>query len=319
MRSEHPSRPPRSDAGSRRSVPPDNLASVRIDLHTHSSCSDGTTTPRELVLAAAREGLDALALTDHDTSAGWAEAVEAAGEVGLELVRGMEISTKVSGSSVHLLAYLPDPTYEPLTRMLSMVVDGRDQRIPRMVDNLRRLDIGITTDMVAAKAEDAAAVGRPHVADVLVDLGRVASREQAFDELLRPGLPGYADRPAPAIDDAIRTVTQAGGVSVLAHPWGRGGGSVLPHEEIARLKQVGLAGIEVDHRDHDDHERAQLRGIARELDLILTGSSDFHGAGKPNRLGECTTAPDQYERLLAAADAASTASGRPVPEVIEAR
>jgi 3',5'-nucleoside bisphosphate phosphatase len=290
---------------------------VRIDLHVHSSCSDGTTPPRELMLGAKRAGLDVVGLTDHDTAAGWQEAAETAAEVGVELVRGMEISTKHHGRSVHLLAYLPDPTYRPLHRMLARVIRGRDQRVPRMVAKLRALGIDITEEAVLAKAGDAAAVGRPHVADVLVDLGAVASRDAAFSDYLSPRGKGYVTRPAAALDDAIRVVADAGGVTVLAHPWGREGDATMSHEEIARLQQAGLTGLEVDHLDHTGEQREQLRGIARELGLVVTGSSDHHGLGKPeHHLGVHTTAPAEYERLLAAAADAARAAGRETPEVV---
>jgi 3',5'-nucleoside bisphosphate phosphatase len=292
---------------------------VRIDLHTHSSCSDGTATPRELVAEAGEQGLDVVALTDHDVTAGWQEAAEAAAEVGVDLVRGMEISTKHHGSSVHLLAYLPDPTYEPLQRMLAMIIEGRDRRIPRMVARLRSLGIDISEELVAAKASGASAVGRPHVADVLVDLGVVESRDQAFADYLTPRGQGYVSRPAPALDDAIRTVAGAGGVTVLAHPWGREGDRGLDRDELARLQSLGLTGVEVDHLDHAEQQRVRLRAIAAELGLVVTGSSDYHGLGKPaHHLGVETTRPEQYERLLDAAAEAARASGRQAPEVVRA-
>ena len=293
---------------------------MRIDLHTHSSCSDGTTSPRELLVEAREQGLDVVALTDHDVSAGWAAAAETAAEVGVDLVRGMEISTRHHGGSAHLLAYLPDPSYQPLQQMLAMILDGRDGRIPRMVAKLRALGIDITVEAVAAKASDAAAVGRPHVADVLVDLGVVGSRDQAFADYLTPRGKGYVSRPAPELDDAIRTVAGAGGVSVIAHPWGRDGERGLDHEELGRLQGVGLTGIEVDHLDHDPEQRTRLRAIARDLDLVVTGSSDHHGRGKPgHHLGVETTSPEQYERLLAAAAEDSRVSGRATPDVVTAR
>lgn len=293
---------------------------MSIDLHTHSSCSDGTTTPRALVTEAKACGLDVVALTDHDSTVGWQEAAEAAVEVGIDLVRGIEVSTKHHDESVHLLAYLPDPTYEPLQQMLAMIIEGRENRIPRMVARLRSLDIDITEEAVAAKAADAAAVGRPHVADVLVDLGVVESRDQAFGDYLTPRGRGYVSRPAPPLDHAIGVIAGAGGVSVIAHPWGRDGDRGLDRDELARLQSLGLTGIEVDHLDHDQGHRQQLRGIALELDLVATGSSDFHGAGKPtHHLGVETTTPAQYERLLAAAADAAAASGRDTPGVLTAR
>ena len=293
---------------------------MRIDLHTHSTASDGTATPRELVVEAKEAGLDVVAITDHDSSAGWDEAAEAAAEVGIELIRGMEISTKHHGESVHLLAYLPDPTYPPLGRMLAGIIAGRDHRIPRMVARLRSLGVDITEEAVLAKAADAAAVGRPHVADVLVDLGVVQSRDEAFADFLSPRGKGYVSRPAASLEDAIRTIAAAGGVTVLAHPWGREGDRSMGAAELRRLQAAGLTGIEVDHLDHDDDQRAQLRGIAGEVGLVVTGSSDFHGLGKPrHHLGVFTTAPDEYERLLAAAAEAADQAGRKTPGVVRPR
>ena len=293
---------------------------MRIDLHTHSSHSDGTTSPEVLVTEAAQRGLDVVALTDHDITTGWQQAAAAAVRVGIDLVRGIEISTKHTGGSVHLLAYLPDPTYEPLQRMLATIITGRDQRVPRMVARLRSLGIAITEEAVAAKAADAHAVGRPHVADVLVDLGVVTSRDQAFADYLTSRGRGYVSRPAPALDKAIRVVAGAGGVSVIAHPWGRVGGRTLDAAELARLKGLGLTGIEVDHLDHHEDLRRRLRAIAGGLDLVVTGSSDFHGTGKPaHHLGVETTAPEQYERLLAAAADAAAAARRDAPSVVRGR
>ncbi len=290
---------------------------VRIDLHTHSSCSDGTSSPRRLVIEAEQAGIDVLGITDHDTAAGWEEAAQAAAETGVELVRGMEISTRHRDRSVHLLAYLPDPTHPTLSRMLEAVLRGRDHRIPRMVGRLRSLGIPITEELVAAKASGATAVGRPHVADVLVDLEVVGTRDEAFGGYLNAGGKGYVARPAAPLKDAIRAVTAAGGVSVIAHPWGRGGRATLDARELARLGSVGLTGLEVDHLDHREPQRAELRAIARELDLVVTGSSDHHGLGKADHpLGACLTAPAEYERLLAAADEAASASGRQVPAVV---
>lgn len=290
---------------------------MRIDLHTHSSCSDGTSTPTQLVAEARRAGLDVLAITDHDSAAGWDEAARAAAEAGLELVRGMEISTRHRDRSVHLLAYLPDPGHRGLTRMLEAVLRGRDHRIPRMVARLRSLGIPITEELVAAKASGATAVGRPHVADVLVDLGVVGSRDQAFADYLGTGGRGYVSRPAAPLPGAISAVAEAGGVTVLAHPWGRGGRAALDAEEIAPLSAAGLTGLEVDHLDHDRAEREELREIARELDLVVTGASDYHGHGKTDHpLGVCTTDPEEYERLLAAAEQAARASRHQPPPVV---
>lgn len=290
---------------------------VRIDLHTHSRASDGTQSPTELVRAAVAAGLDVLALTDHDTAEGWAEAVDAAREAGLELVRGMEISTKHHGRGVHLLAYLPDPTYRPLVEQLARVLDGRRRRVPAMLARLRELGIDISEGDVRRAGAETAATGRPHVADALVTLGVVGSRDEAFDRYLGSGRPAHVDRYAAPLVDTVRYVAEAGGVSVVAHPWGRGGYGRLEEEDLAELRDAGLAGIEVDHQDHDPQARSRLRAIARNLDLVATGSSDHHGSGKADHdLGVNTTDPDEYLRLLERAEAAAKASGRTTPAVV---
>jgi predicted metal-dependent phosphoesterase TrpH len=291
---------------------------VRIDLHTHTRASDGTQTPEELVRAAKDAGLDVLGLTDHDATEGWTEAARTAEEVGIALVRGVEISTKHLGRGAHLLAYLMDPTYPPLLENLRKVLDGRSSRVPAMLERLRQIGIDVDISDVRRVADGTAATGRPHVADALVSLGVVPDRDTAFERYLKPGRPAYVNRYAPALVEMVRIVDEAGGVSVLAHPWGRHGPESMTEASITELAGLGLAGLEVDHQDHTPAEREQLRAIAGRLDLVVTGSSDHHGTGKfDHELGCHTTAPEQYERLLALADAASARSGRTTPEVVE--
>lgn len=288
---------------------------MRIDLHTHTRASDGTQSPTELVEAAVGAGLDVLGLTDHDTAEGWAEAERAAGAAGLRLVRGMEISTSLDGRGVHLLAYLPDPTYPALVALLDKVLDGRSSRVPAVLERLRALGIGLTAEDVHRVSGDAAASGRPHIADALVAAGVVRDRDEAFRRFLNPGMPAYVDRYAAPLRDTIRVVGEAGGVSVIAHAWGRRTARVPGEAALAELADLGLAGLEVDHQDHDEDQRAALRGMARDLGLVVTGSSDHHGAGKvDHELGCNTTAPEELERLLDLAAAARRASGRDAPE-----
>ncbi len=278
---------------------------MRIDLHTHSSASDGTDTPGDLVRAAKVAGLDVVALTDHDAMSGWQEASRAADDVGITLVPGLEISTKFHHRGVHLLAYLPDPTHPPLVAALDRILASRTERTPAIVDALRRRGIDITEDDVRREAGGSVAAGRPHVADALVRLGVSPDRSQAFVDFLNPGKPGYANRYGVPLEDMIPLVTGAGGVAVIAHPWGRSGASVLDEAALADLRDLGLAGIEVDHQDHSPAQRSQLRGIAADLDLIATGSSDHHGLGKvDHELGVNTTDPEQYERLVSLARSA---------------
>ncbi len=292
---------------------------MRIDLHTHSDRSDGTTPPREVVRAARERGLDVLGLTDHDTAEGWDEAADAALDVGITLVRGMEISCVLGRRSAHLLAYLPDPTYPPLAEALAEILRGRDGRMPEICAKLRALGVEIDEAAVIAQAGDAAAIGRPHIADVLVKQGVVASRDEAFDTLLSPGRPAYVHRYAAPVEDMIGIVAGAGGVSVLAHPWGRYGDADLQAEGLAALRDAGLTGIEVDHQDHTPEQRERLRGLGREVGLVMTGSSDFHGAGKvDHELGCNTTDPEQYAALLERVGVAAEASGRRTPGVVGA-
>jgi len=237
--------------------------------------------------------------------------------VGITLVRGMEISTRHRGQGVHLLGYLPDPTYAPLLEGLQRVLDGRNARVPAILAKLRGLGHNLEIEDVRRVAGDTAAIGRPHVADALVAAGVVRDRDQAFAELLSPGRPAYVDRYAAPLEPMIRSLDEAGGVSVIAHPWGRHDPGAVDEAGLAHLKDVGLAGIEVDHEDHDAATRDELRGIARNLGLVATGSSDHHGLGKTgHELGCNTTHPDEYERLLELAADASKRSGRETPEVL---
>ncbi|KRC54816.1 MULTISPECIES: PHP domain-containing protein [unclassified Nocardioides] len=272
---------------------------MTIDLHTHSRVSDGTASPRDLVQAAARAGLDVVALTDHDTTLGWDEAAAAAEEAGIGLVRGIEVSTRFRDAGVHLLAYLPDPADAALQAELDRIVAGREDRVPGMLERLRDLGIPATEEALRESAGDSEITGRPHVADLLVRLGVVRDRDQAFAQYLSEGGPAYVDRYAADLVAMIALVRGAGGVPVIAHPWGRGSAHVLDEPGIVALKEAGLAGLEVDHLDHDAHARDRLRGIAERLDLVVTGSSDHHGTGKTGHdLGCETTAPAQLRRIL---------------------
>jgi predicted metal-dependent phosphoesterase TrpH len=289
---------------------------VRIDLHTHSNRSDGTDPVDVLIAHAKRDGLDVIALTDHDTADGWAEGRRAAEELGIGFVPGMEISCKLNGIAVHLLAYLPDPSYQPLADELRIIRDGRTDRLPSIVARLNGMGVQLTVDEVLAQATGTPSVGRPHVADALVANGTVADRGEAFDRFLADGRPGHVSHYA--IDPArgIELVRAAGGVPVIAHPWGRSSYKVVTAETIAQLvADHGLAGIEVDHQDHSPESRKTLRGIAEDLGIIWTGSSDHHGLGKVNHeLGVNTTDPEQFQRLLEVAKMNAAAGGAQVPE-----
>ena len=293
---------------------------MRIDLHTHSDRSDGTESPAELVRKASEHGVDVLGLTDHDTTEGWEEAADAAERHGVTLVRGIEVSCTFRGAGAHLLAYLPDPTYTPLAEELQRVLDGRKARLPATLDRLRGLGVDIDEDDVRRVSEGTAAMGRPHVADALVARGVVSHRNEAFERFLGPKGPAYVGRYAADLETMVGVVAGAGGASVLAHPWARRHDhSALDEQGIAGLQALGLAGLEVDHEDHPPLVRERLRALARRLDLLVTGSSDHHGAGKVgHELGCNTTAPDQLDRLLDVAARAAAASGRATPELLRA-
>ncbi|WP_030207143.1 PHP domain-containing protein [Streptomyces bikiniensis] len=269
---------------------------MRIDLHTHSTASDGTDSPAELVRNAAAAGLDVVALTDHDTTRGHAEAIAALPE-GLTLVTGAELSCRVDGIGLHMLAYLFDPEEPALLAERELVRDDRVPRARAMVGKLRELGVPVTWEQVARIAGDGS-VGRPHVAEALVELGVVPDVSGAFaPDWLADGGRAYVGKHELDPVEAIRLVKAAGGVTVFAHPLAVKRGRVLPEAAIARLAEAGLDGIEVDHMDHDEATRARLRGLAKELGLLTTGSSDYHGSRKTCRLGEYTTDPEIYGEI----------------------
>jgi predicted metal-dependent phosphoesterase TrpH len=276
---------------------------VRIDLHTHSTASDGTDSPAELVVAAHASGLDVVAITDHDTTGGWAEARDAL-PAGLTLVTGAEFSCVYLGPvrriSLHLLGYLFDPDHEGLRAERVRLRAERLARGEQMVSLMVADGLPISWDEVVALA-DGGVVGRPHIGRALVAAGVVPDVDAAFAGPLSNRSKYYLGTPDTDVFTAIALVRAAGGVPVFAHPLARHRGRVVEDEVIVALAEAGLAGLEVDHPDHDVPDRAHLAGLATDLGLIRTGSSDYHGTNKQTRLGACTTAPDQYERLVALA------------------
>ena len=273
-----------------------------IDLHTHTTCSDGTDSPLALVKKAASSGVTVLGITDHDSTAGWAEAT-AALHGNLKLALGAEVSCLTAdGISVHMLGLLFDGENQPLQQLLS---DSRDTRIPRMrkmIENLQGAGYDITLEDVQAATPIGATVGRPHLADALVAKKIVKSRDEAFTDLLHNDSPFYVSHFAPLPEDAIRAIRSAGGVAVIAHPFASRRGQTLSPDSFQSLVVAGLNGIEVFHRDQSEDERNELIASARALDLAITGSSDYHGTGKLNQLGENTTSQAEWERLESMAD-----------------
>ncbi|MEV5747485.1 PHP domain-containing protein [Actinoallomurus sp. NPDC052308] len=283
---------------------------MRIDLHSHSSVSDGTEPPADVVRRAHAAGVDVLALTDHDTVAGHPEAVRAL-PPGMTLVRGMELSCRLGGRSLHLLAYLFDPDEPELAAERRRIRDDRAHRARGMVERLGRLGTPVTWEMVQRITGDSVP-GRPHIARALVEAGVVPSVEDAFTrEWIGTGGRAYVDRYALDAVTAVGLVREAGGVPVLAHPRASRRGYVFTDDEIARLARVGLAGVEADHPDHTEADRAHLRGLAADLRLFTTGASDDHGTLTGHRLGAETTTPEAYEALLSEATAANP---DPTPE-----
>jgi 3',5'-nucleoside bisphosphate phosphatase len=303
---------------------------MRIDLHVHSTASDGTDSPAALTAAARAAGLDVVALTDHDTTDGLAAAVSNA-PAGLTVVAGIELSCRwptgpgaaVDGGSIeggavdggaglgglgadrpgislHLLGYLVDPAAPELVAACRQLRAGRFDRGRQLADRLAAAGLPISWAQVRSLA-GAGSVGRPHVALALVQAGVVATTDEAFRRYLQPGSPYYAGKVELDAVAAIGLVRRCGGVPVFAHPLARRRGRVVDDDAIAALAAAGLAGLEVDHPDQDDAERAHLRGLAADLGLLVTGSSDYHGTNKAVPLGANTTDPAAYQAIRAAA------------------
>lgn len=269
-----------------------------IDLHAHSSVSDGTETPAELVAAGVAAGLGVLAITDHDSTAGWDQAFVAADGTGLELVPGIELSTQLDYASVHILGYLVDPADAALVEATRAIRSERLHRAESMVQRIAR-DYALDWDDVLAQSTPGATIGRPHIADALVARGHVPDRSAAFATILHWQGGYYRPHEAPLPVEGVRLITEAGGVAVIAHPGARGPARALSDDRMRRLVDAGLFGLELDHRDNPPGQRAHWAGIAARFGLVTTGSSDYHGTGKPNRLAENTTAPEVYAAIVA--------------------
>jgi predicted metal-dependent phosphoesterase TrpH len=274
-----------------------------IDLHTHTTCSDGTDTPRELINKAIVQGIEVLGITDHDTTSGWEEATQSL-RGSLQLALGAEISCLTNdGISVHMLGMLFDPNHKEMQTVLEETRDGRLPRMRKMIEKMRAEGMDISMEDVEKAMPVGATMGRPHLADALVAKKIVKSRDEAFIDLLHNDSRFYVSHAAPTPVEAIALIRRAGGVAVIAHPFASHRGQILKADDFADLLAAGLNGIEVDHRDQNPEERAMLRVIARELDLVVTGSSDYHGTGKMNLLAENHTSREQWQKLESQADA----------------
>src|SRR5215210_885172 len=272
---------------------------MRIDLHTHSSVSDGTDTPEELVRKAAAAGLDVVALTDHDTFDGLNAAVAEGQRIGVQVLRGIELSCSRRGDSVHLLAYGVDPFNADLVAEMALVRGSRKGRLAGVLRKLAVLGVPVSEAEVMAQVGDSPSVGRPHIADALIKAGHVHDRQEAFDRFLADGGPAHVHRYTIEVDRAIDLMHEAGGLAVIAHPWGRGRERLLPPSVLEALaRDHGLDGIEVDHQNHDPDSRRRLRALADRLGLLATGSSDYHGTGKLDHdLGCNTTDPEVFSNM----------------------
>jgi predicted metal-dependent phosphoesterase TrpH len=258
------------------------------DLHTHSTFSDGTQTPTENVKLAIERGVTGLGVTDHDTTDGLDEATVAAGS-DMDIVPGIEFSAEYEEASLHVLAYWIDPLNEPLRDELRRLTDTRFRRGELMVQKLQELGYELRFDRVREIAGDDL-IARPHIAQAMVEAGIVSEEKQAFDRFISDGGIAYVPKHALHPLDALRLIHGAGGVCVLAHPGMWKGEGAVPDELIEAMAEGGMAGLEVDHPDHDDAQRAYYRDLAARLALVATGSSDCHGARYGFRLG-CETTP----------------------------
>lgn len=277
---------------------------MRIDLHAHSTASDGTDSPAGLVAAAAKAGLDVVAITDHDTTAGWAPAAEAL-PPGLSLVPGAELSTisvdPETGRhvSVHLLAYLFDPLSAALVAEQARLRSERRWRLRVMAERMAADGLPVDPDEVMSLLPEDGSAGRPHLAQALVRAGVVSSVNEAFASYLGNGSGYFVARQDTLVETAIDMIAEAGGVTVIAHPFAYTRGATITVDVLAALARKGLTGVEVDHPNHDEQTRVELHGLAGELGLVRTGSSDYHGTNKTIDLGDETTDPLAFEELVA--------------------
>lgn len=269
---------------------------ARTDLHTHSVESDGTNTIRANVELAAERGLAGIAVTDHDTTAGYDEAAAAAAQAGIEWIPGIEFSAEHDGASLHVLAYWADPADAALVEELRKLTDTRFRRGELMVENLRSLGYDISFDRVREIAGDAL-IARPHIAQAMVEAGIVSTEKEAFDRFISDGGIAYVPKHALAPLDALRLIRDAGGVCVLAHPAMWKGNGAVPDALIEEMAAAGMAGLEIDHPDQDPDQRAHYRAMAERLDLVPTGGSDCHGARYDYRLGGESTPSELVDEL----------------------
>lgn len=277
-------------------------------MHTHSTRSDGTTTPSHNAALAAEQGLAGFALTDHDTTDGWDEAADACRAAGLRFVPGVELSTELAGRSVHLLGYFVDPAYPALVDECDRLRNERIRRAEAIVAKLQAMGVDVAFDDVAARANDAP-IGRPHIAAAMVAAGAVPDLDAAFDGFIEDGGPAYVPKHALSPAGGVSLINQARGVAVLAHPGISTRDAPVDLTLLDELVAVGLAAVEADHAAHEPEARMFWRNAAAQRNLYVTGASDFHGTRKETLLGSGTTpvaVVDALEQLSAARPAAGT-------------
>ncbi len=253
----------------------------RIDLHLHTTHSDGSYSTREVMAFAKQAGLTALAITDHDIVEGIPEATAIGEELGIEVIPGVEISSRLGESELHILGYFLNWTDPLLAQRLQTLRDSRHLRNPKIVQRLNELGVPITYEEVRALA-GTESVGRPHIARLLMEKGIVTSAKEAFDRYLANGRPAFVDRELPEPAEAVQWIREAGGVPVLAHPtWVRTSADGL-RVLVRELKAAGLGGMEVHYSTHTPSQTTEYLDLAKQCDLLVTGGSDFHGVTKPD-------------------------------------
>jgi predicted metal-dependent phosphoesterase TrpH len=285
---------------------------MKIDLHVHTDASDGTESVDVVFDRAAALGLDVLAITDHDTVSNWNPAISASARTGVGLIPGIEITTRAVFNDehgdrkkvgMHMLAYLPDPSNAPLIHRLNETVDSRVARLQEITERIA-VDYRLTWQDVLNQVKVGATLGRPSVADALIANGHFVERGEVFERLWFKGSPYYVpNRNVPDPLDAIELIRAAGGVAVLAHPLARGyapmTGRDFPQAHFEQLIEAGLSGFEVYHPEISEDVRPWLLALTTKHDLIVTGSSDYHGVlGKKNELGQCSTSVEMLERII---------------------
>lgn len=275
---------------------------ARIDPHAHTSCSDGTVPPEQIIAAAAKADLDLVGITDHDTVSGWNRAISQVGNylnsrgIPVGLIPGVEISSQARGATVHVLGYLLNPADESFKKHCVLQQEIRLVRAKEIVDILAK-DYPISWELVSSIAPAGVPVGRPHIADALVNIKVVPDRSAAFSQILHPRSPYYRKYHAPNSSAVVEMILQAGGVPVLAHPYAGKRQKHVEVDVIGEMVDAGLVALEAYHPEHTQLEVRQVEQVAKQFQILLTGASDWHGAGKPNKLGECVTSPEVWQEI----------------------